>query len=152
MRNKEFKIGSDPRHDGYQTGLASMVYKFSDKKSSGSGVGAEPNHQLVNKLQSKIIRKFKRQKDYSFFRDNIWGFDLTDMQSLSKYIRGINYLLCAIDLFSKYTWVALLKDKTGISIINTFQKVLGSSNKKQIKYGLIKVVNSITSFLRGFWK
>ena len=132
MRDKEFKIGSDPRHDGYQRGLASMVYKFFDKKSSGSGVSAEPNHQLVNKLDSKIIRKFKRRKDYSFFRDNIWGFDLADMQSLSKYIRGINYLFCAVDLFSKYTWVVLLKDKTGISIINAFQKVFDRSNKKQI--------------------
>ena len=52
--------------------------------------------------------------------DNIWGVDLTDMQSLSKYNRGIKYLLCAIDLFSKYAWLVPLKDKRGTTIINAF--------------------------------
>ena len=56
----------------------------------------------------QIIRKFKRRKVYSSFRDNIWGVDLADLQSLSKYIKGIKYLLCAIDLFSKYAWVEFL--------------------------------------------
>ena len=53
--------------------------------------------------------------------DNICGVDLTDMQSLSKYNKAIKYLLCAIDLFSKCSWVVPLKDKKGISIVNTFQ-------------------------------
>ena len=57
---------------------------------------------------------------YSSFRDNIWGVDLADMQSLSKYNKGIKYLLCAIDLFRKYAWVVPLKDKRGISIVNVF--------------------------------
>ena len=52
--------------------------------------------------------------------DNIWGVDLTDMQSLSKYNRGIKYLLCAIDLFSKYAWLFPLKDKRGTTIVNAF--------------------------------
>ena len=46
---------------------------------------------------------------HSSFRDNIWGVDLPDMQSLSKYNKGIKYLLCAIDLFSKYVWVISIK-------------------------------------------
>ena len=103
LRDKAFKIASNPKYDGYQRGLASMVYKFFDKKSSGSGVATESNYQLVNELPRQIIRKFKRRKVYSSFRDNIWNVDLADMQSLNKYIRGIRYLLCAIDLFSKYT-------------------------------------------------
>ena len=123
LRDKAFKIASDPKYDGYQRGLASMVYKFFDKKSSGSGVAAiEPNYQLANELHRQIIRKFKRRKVYSSFRDNIWGVDLADMQSLSKYNKGIKYLLCAIDLFSKYAWVVPLKDKRGITIVNAFQK------------------------------
>ena len=78
-----------------------MVYKIFDKKSSRSRVAAtEPNHQLA--LHKQIIRKFKRQKVYSLFRDNIWGVDLVDMQPLRKYNKGIKSLLCAIDLFSKY--------------------------------------------------
>ena len=79
LRDKAFKIPSDPRHDGYQRGLASMVYNFFVKKSSGSGIAGEPNYQLVNKLHKPIIRKFKKRKVYSSFRDNIWGVDLADM-------------------------------------------------------------------------
>ena len=92
LRDKTFKFASDPPYDAYQRGLASMVQKVFDKKSSGSGVDAEPNYQLANELHRQIIRKF---------RDNIWGVDLADMKSLTKYNIGIKYLLCAIDLFSK---------------------------------------------------
>ena len=106
-----------------------MVYKFFDKKSSGSGVATEPNYQLANELHRQIIRKFKRRKVYSSFRDNIWGVDLADMQSLSKYNKGIKYLLCAIDLFSKYAWVVPLKDKRGITIVNAFQKIISKGRK-----------------------
>ena len=106
-----------------------MVYKFFYKNSSGSGVATESNYQLANKLYRQIIRKFMRRKVYSSFRDNIWGFDLADMQSLSKYNTGIKYLLCAISLFSKYTLVDPLKDKRGISIVNAFQKIISKGNK-----------------------
>ena len=86
-----------------------MVHLFFDKKSKGSGIN-EPNYQLANELHKPIIRKFKKRKVYSSFRDNIWGVDLADMQSLSKYNKGTKYL-CAIDLFSKYVCVVPLKDK-----------------------------------------
>ena len=59
LREKAFKIVSDPKYDGYQRGLASMVYKFFEKKSNGSGVN-EPNYQLANELHKPIIRKFKK--------------------------------------------------------------------------------------------
>ena len=64
LKDKAFKIASDPKHDCYQRGLASVVYKFFDKKSasfnkfSGSGIANEPNHQLANELHKPIIRKF----------------------------------------------------------------------------------------------
>ena len=132
LRDKAFKIASDPKYDGYQRGLASMVYKFFDKKSSGSGIANEPNYQLANELHKPIIRKFKKRKVYSSFRDNIWGVDLADMQSLSKYNKGIKYLLCAIDLFSKYAWVVPLKDKRGISIVDAFQKVISKRKPNKI--------------------
>ena len=76
LRDKAFKIASDPKYDGYQRGLASMICKVFDKNSSGSGVATEPNYQLANKLHKQIIRKFKRKKVYSSFRDNIWGVEL----------------------------------------------------------------------------
>ena len=128
LRDKAFKIASDPKYDGYQRGLAS---KFFNKKSSGSGVEAEPNYQLANELHRQIIRKFKRWKIYSSFRDNIWGVDLADMQSLSKCNKGIKYLLCAIDIFSQYACAVPLKDKRGISIVDVFQKIF--SKRKQNK-------------------
>ena len=129
LRDKALKIANDPKYDGYQRGLASMVCKFFDKKSSGSGVAIEPNYQLANELHRQIIRKFKRRKVYSSFRDNSWGVDLADMQSLSKYNKGIKYLLCAIDLFSKYAWVVPIKDKKGTSIVNAFQKIISEGRK-----------------------
>ena len=51
------------------------------------------------------------------------------MHSLSKYDKGIKYLLCAIDLFSKYAWVAPIKDKKGTSIVNAFQKIISEGRK-----------------------
>ena len=57
------------------------------------------------------------------------GVDLADMQSLRKYNKGIKYLLCAIDPFSKFAWVAHLKDKRGISIVNAFQKIISKGHK-----------------------
>ena len=78
-----------------------MLYKFFDEKSSGSCFSNEPNYQLTNELHKTIIKKFKKRKVYSSFRDNIWGVDLADMQSLNKYNKGMKYLLCAIDDFRK---------------------------------------------------
>ena len=57
LRNKAFKIASDPKHNGYQRGLASVVYNSFDKKSGGSGIVNEPNYQLANELHKPIIRK-----------------------------------------------------------------------------------------------
>ena len=85
LRDKAFEIASDLKYDGYQRGLASMVYNFFDKKSSRSGVASMTNYQLANELQRQIIKKFKRRKVYSSFRGNIWGNDLADMQPLSKH-------------------------------------------------------------------
>ena len=106
-----------------------MVYKFFDKKSGGSGVDAEPNYRLANELHRQIIRKFKKRKVYSSLRDNIGGVDLADMQSLIKYNKGIKHLFCAIDLFRKYAWVAPLKSKRRISIVNAFQKIVSKERK-----------------------
>ena len=99
-----------------------MVYKYlsaSLDKSKGSGIVTnEPNYQLANELHKPIIRKFKKRKVYSSYKDNIWGVDLADMQSLSKYNKGIKYFnLCAIDLFSKYALVIPIKDKKQTSIV-----------------------------------
>ena len=78
LRDKAFKITSDQKYDGYQRGLASMVYKFFDKKSQGSGrplssalqlASNKENIQLANELHKLSIRKFKNRKVHSSFRD-----------------------------------------------------------------------------------
>ena len=70
---------------------------------------------------------------YSQFKDNIWGVDLADMQSLCRKNEGIKYLLYAIDLLSKYAFVIPLKDKKGVSIVNAFDKIIKQSNRKPNK-------------------
>ena len=133
-RYKAFKIASDQKYDGYQRGLASMVYKFFDKKSQGSGLANNnENIQLADELHKPVIRKFKKRKVYSSFKDNIWCADLADMQLLSKFNKGFRFLLCVIDIFSKYAWVIPLKDKKGVSIVNAFQKILDDSKRKPNK-------------------
>ena len=64
LRDKASKIASDPKYYGYQRGLASLVYKFFDKKSSGRGVANEPNYQLASELHKQIIKKFKKRKKF----------------------------------------------------------------------------------------
>ena len=118
LRDKAFNIAKNPKHDGYQRDLASMVYKFFDKKSSDSGIKSMSNQQLANELHKPIIRKFQKRKVYSSFEDNIWGADLADIQLISKYNKGIRFLLCVTDIFSKYEWVAPLKDKKSDTIVN----------------------------------
>ena len=125
-----------------------MVYKFFDKKSTaepsalartGSGFKklkntTKPSSSILTEERHKpIIRKFNKRKVYSQFKDNIWGVDLADIQSLSRKNKDIKYLLCAIDLYSKYAFVIPLKDKKGISIVNAFNKIIKQSNRKPNK-------------------
>ena len=134
LKNKAFDIAKDSQYDGYQRGLASMVYKFFDKKSEGSGVKRIPqNEHLANELHKPVIRKFEKRKVYLTFKHNICGIDLADMRLLSKYNKGIRSSLCVIDIFSKYTWVIPLKDKKVISIVKAFQIILKQSNRKPNK-------------------
>ena len=101
--------------------------------STKKGKGIKNNKTLAEELHKLVIKKFNKRKVYSQFRDNIWGVDLADMQSLSKKNKGIKYLSCTIDLFSKYAFVVPLKDKKGISITNAFNKIIKQSNRKPNK-------------------
>ena len=90
LKNNALKIASNPKCNDHERGLASMVYKFFDKKSKGSGLKENQgnflqNSQLANELHKPIIRKFKKRKVYSSFKDNMWGCDLADMQLISKH-------------------------------------------------------------------
>ena len=115
LRYKSYDIASNPEYYGYQRGLASMVYKFFDKNSTGSGIAS--SSILADELHKPIIKKFNKRKVYSLFKDNIWRVDLADMQLLSRKNKGIKYLLCAIDLYSKYAFVIPLKEKKELVLL-----------------------------------
>ena len=108
LRNRAFNIAKDPKYDGYQRELASIVYKFFDRKSKESGAKhvntklTPQNQQLAEELHKPIIKKFEKRKVHAGFKDNIWDADLADMQLLSRYNKGIRFLLCVLDIFSKY--------------------------------------------------
>ena len=91
------------------------------------------NQELAEELHKRSIRKFEKRKVHSSFIDNIWGANLPDMQLLGKSNKAIRFLLCVIDIFSKYIRVIPLKDKKGITITNAFQKILDESNRKPNK-------------------
>ena len=69
-----------------------------------------------------IAREIKKYKVFSFYLDNTWAADLEDMKLISKYNKGVRFLLCVIDIYSKYAWVVTLKNKKGISVTDAFQK------------------------------
>ena len=98
----------------------SIVYKFSDKKTE---LKVSVNKQLAEELHKTVIKKLKGIKVYTRFKDNIWVADLAEMESLSSKNKNIKYLLCAIDVFTKYAWVKTLKN----------YRILNESNRKPNK-------------------
>ena len=66
LKEIDFEIANNPNYDGYQRRLASMFYKFFDKKSKGLGIKSMPNQQLSNELHKRIIRKFKKESVFFF--------------------------------------------------------------------------------------
>ena len=98
----------------YQIGLASMVYKVHNKKTGPGAprrVGAYVNKVLAQDLHKKLIKRFKRRKTYARFKDNIWAADLAEIESLTSFNHDNRYLLCVIDIFTKYASVKPVKDK-----------------------------------------
>ena len=132
-----------------------MVYKFFDKKSSGSSIKNKiiSNLELAEELHKAAIKKFKNRKVDSPFIGNIWGADLFDMQLISKFNKGIRFLLRVIDILSKYAWIIPLKDKKVTTVTKPFQKTLKESNRKPNKVSVDKnsecYNRSMESFLQN---
>ena len=82
------------------------------------------NKELVEESHKPTIIKFEKRKVKSFFIDNIWGTDLTDMQFISNFNKGFRFLLCVIDIYSKCAWIIPLKDKKGTTITSAYPKIL----------------------------
>ena len=138
LRDKTFDNAKNPKYDGYQRGLASMVYKLLIKKLL----------VVVLKMKTFLIKnqlgKYTNQLLENLIKEKythllyIWGEDLADIQLISKFNEGVRFLLCVIDNYSKYAWVILLKYKKGITITNAFQKILDESNRKANKIWIDK--------------
>ena len=139
LKDKAFNIAKNPKYDGYQREIVSMVYKLFHKESAGSGFNMHANkstfynEKLAEEFHKPIINKFRKRAVYAGFKDNLCGTDLADMQLICKFNKGFRFLLCIIDIFSKYAWVVPLKDKKGVSIVDAFQKILDDSNRKPNK-------------------
>ena len=103
LRDKTFNIAKNPRYDGYERGLASMVYKCFDKKpaalanksAKGRGVATLETKQLTEEFYKPIIKNFEKRKVHSSFKDNIWDTDLADLK------------LCKFNKVIRYVWVVL---------------------------------------------
>ena len=122
--NKAFNIAKSPKYDGYQHGLAWIIYNFLDKKTLGGPVKNDfiSNKELAEEIHKLIIRKSENRKVHSPFIDNILGTDLADMLLISKFDKGFIFLLCVNEIYSKYAWVVPFKDKKGNTITDAFQK------------------------------
>ena len=132
LRSEAINVTENPKHYRCVRNHSSKVYKFFDKENFGRGNRNEniSNKKLAEELRKPIIRKFKNKKLDLPFMDNIWGADLANKELISNFNKGIYFLLCFIDVFSKYAWVIPLKIEREITITNTFQNILGESNRK----------------------
>ena len=175
--NKVFNIAKNSKYDGYQRGTALMTYKLFDKKYSDTntlgGLVARAhsktlamqnkstikseimsNQQLAEDLHKLIFRKFEKCKVYSYFKHNIWGINLADMELISKFSKVFWFLLYATDIHNKYEWFIHLKDKKVTIITNAFQKILDESKSEGYKPNKIWVDKdsefSINQYKHGY--
>ena len=79
-------------------------------------------NQLAEELHKRITKKILKRTVYYGSKDNIWGAHLADMQLISKFNKGFRFLLCVIDIFSKYAWVIPSKDKKVLVLLMLFKK------------------------------
>ena len=134
LRDKAFNIAKDSNYDGYQRGLTSMVYKCFNKKTAGSGINLCPKmNNYLKDFINPLLKNSKKEKCIQHSKTIFYGADLAYMQLISKFNKRFRFLLCVIDIFSKYAWVVLLKDKKCVGIVNAFQRIFKKSNKKPNK-------------------
>ena len=97
------------------------------------------NKDLTEELYKPITKKFNKRKVQSPVIDNIWGADIADKKLISTFYQESCFLLCVIDILSKYAWIIPLKDEQGITITNAFEKISKESNHKPSKIWVDKV-------------
>ena len=86
--------------------------------------------KIAEGIHKPVIKKFKRRKVYPRFKDNIWAADLAEIESLFSKNKNIKYLLCFIDIYTKYAWVKPLKGKSGKRVLNSFIEIINESDRE----------------------
>ena len=119
------------------------------------------NEVLAQELHKPVIEKFKTIKVHGKFKDNIWAADVVKMSSLVSKNWGIKYLLCVIDVFTKYPWVKPLKDKKPKTVLNGLIQIAIESKckphmslvdqAKQKNYNRIVIIVYKRKLLDGNW-
>ena len=117
MKEGAYEVARNCNYDGCQRAITSIAYTSFNKKIA---VGIGVNEQLAKELNKRVNKKFKRRKVYARFKDNSWTADLAEMGSLSSKNKNVKYLLCVLDVFTKYTWVKPLKKKHSKTVLNAF--------------------------------
>ena len=132
MKQQEIVTMMDIKED-QQVQPISFLMRKQDQERQQQAKQERVNEQLAKEIHKPVTKKIKRRKVYARFKDNIWAADLAVTESLSSKNKNIKYLLCAIDVFTKYAWVKLLKDKKGKTVLNAFFKTVYESNHKPNK-------------------
>ena len=91
------------------------------------------SQQLAEELHKPITRNFRKRRVISYGVEKIWAADLVEIQKYSKWNKGVKYLLTVIDVFSKYGWIELLKDKKTESVSSAFEHIFKKSKRKTRK-------------------
>ena len=110
------------------------------------------SQQLAEEPHKPITRNFRKRRVISYGIDEIWAADLVEIQKFSKWNKGIKYLLMVIDVFSKYGWVAALKDKKTESVSLAFDLIFKKSKRKPDKLWTDKGSEFIRKHFKEFLK
>ena len=122
----------------WQKNLWSGVFTLANK-SAFNNETKQTKHWLKS-YTKQLSENLKKRAVYSIFKSNFWGANLADMQLISKFNKEIRFLLCVIDIHSKYDWVFPLKDKKGVTIVSSFQNILKTLKRKPNKIFLFLLI------------
>ena len=114
-------------------------------------MGVSVNEQLADEQHKSVIKNFKRRNVYARFKDNIWAADLDEMESLSSKNKNAKYLLCVIDVFTKYACVKPLKYKKSKTVLNAFIEIVNESNRKPNKLWVDQGKKFIMNLCKNGW-
>ena len=129
-KDNTFNIDKNPRYDGYQEGLASMVYEFFDSKVASRADKSTPrgavkseivqNKELAKELHKPYIRKFEKRKVHSYFMDNTWSAGLADMQLLINSIKDLHFYNVLLIFLAKMHGLFLWKIRKVLQLLILF--------------------------------